>query len=132
MKYTTTIILWVSLVIGELHTLFENVKGHYNWIATGGHDMSLQWNFKYAADQFYFILMGFAILFYKPNRINRTSVMTYTAYCIADMFSYFWNYKTSDVFYRVEYILLIIVWILIYKRNGSSRTTNRQGVTITA
>jgi len=94
--------------------------------------MTLQWNFKYAADQLYYILMGFAILFYKPNRINKTSVMTYVLYCIADMVSYFINYKTSEAFYKVEYLLLIIVWILIYKRNGSSRTTNGQGIVVAA
>jgi len=129
-KYATTLLIWASLIIGELHTLFEKVEGKYNWIVADYKPMKLSWNFKYAADQIWFILIGFAVLFYTPNRINKTTVQAYIAFCFVDICMYFYNYKQQG--YEAIYTLLMIFWIIIFNKNGSSRPTNGQGIVITA
>lgn len=121
-KYATTLIIWASLIIGELHTLWENSTKEANWIWTKNVQMPIQWNVKYAADEVWFILMAVAILLYVPNRINRTTVLAYLTFCILDLVMYFYNYKQEG--YEAIYTYLLIAWILIY-RHGNS-TTNRQ------
>ncbi len=74
--------------------------------------MQMQWNVKYATDEVWFILMALAILNYQPNRINRTTVITYTVYCILDLFYYFYNYKQEG--YGWVYTAVLATWILIY------------------
>ena len=115
MNIRTTIIIWVSLLVGELHTLWEGTTEQANWILTRSVPMSVQWNVKYATDEVWFILMALAILNYQPNRINRTTVITYTVYCILDLFYYFYNYKQEG--YGWVYTVVLVTWILIYN-NG--------------
>lgn len=127
--YATTLIIWASLLIGELHTFWENSTRRENWILTKSVVMPMQWNVKYATDQAWFILMAFAIYLYLPNRINRTTALAYALFCIADTFMYFYNYKQEG--YGWVYTFLLITWIIIYN-HGSRRTTNRQGIVASA
>ncbi len=127
-KYTTTIIIWASLLIGELHTLWEKCTINQNWIISRKVMMPVQWNIKYATDELWFVLMGLAILWYQDNRINKTTVLAYIAFCIVDFLMYFWNYKQTG--YGAIYTFLLIAWILIYNY-GSKRSANRQGISYT-
>ena len=128
-QYATTLIIWASLIIGELHTLWENSKVSENWIITKYVPMPVQWNVKYVTDEIWFIMMGVAIYLFIPNRINRTTVKSYTLFCAWDLVMYFYNYKQAG--YEAIYTYLLIAWIIIYNRNGNS-TSNRQGNLITA
>lgn len=74
--------------------------------------MPLNWNVKYLTDEVLFIMMGFAVLYYVPNRTNRTSVISYIVFCVIDLLMYFINYKTDG--YGFIYTALLITWILIY------------------
>lgn len=121
-NYATTLIIWASLIIGELHTLWENSKQTANWIISKRVEMPVQWNVKYATDEIWFVLMGFAIYLYLPNRINRATVKAYIAFCFLDMLMYFYNYKQQG--YEAVYTFLLITWVLIYNYG----TTNRQGI----
>lgn len=84
--------------------------------------MLIHWNVKYATDELWSILMVCAILVYKPNRINKTTVTAYLYFCIVDAGMYFHNYKLRD--YESIYTFLLIAWVVIYNVKG--RTTNRQ------
>jgi hypothetical protein len=125
-QYYTTLIIWFSLLVNELHTLWEGSAAKSNWIWKANVVMPDQWNVKYATDELWFILMALAILFYKPNRINKASVLAFLFFCVADMFMYFYNYKQAG--YEAIYTFLLIAWITIYNYNGKRiRTTDRQG-----
>lgn len=117
-KYATSLILWASLLISELHTLFGSQLT--NWILAKRVDMPLNWNIKYATDELWFVMMGFAILFYTPNRINRASVISYIVFCIIDLLMYFVNYKTEG--YGAIYTALLITWIIVYNHGSKHRT----------
>lgn len=127
-KYRTTLLIWASLLIGELHSLWEKCTTNQNWILTKKVVMPIEWNVKYVSDEVWFIMMALAILFYEKNRINRTTVLAYTAFCIIDMFMYFYNYKREG--YGAVYTFLLIAWILIYNY-GSERSANRQRISYT-
>ena len=87
--------------------------------------MPVQWNIKFVTDELWFVLMGVALLVYVPNRINRTTAIAYTLFCIADVLMYFYNYKQAG--YGAMYTFLLIAWILIYN-NESKRAANRPGI----
>lgn len=130
-KYAVTILLWISLLYSEIHTLFEGEPVKYeNWIIAEYVPMPLQQNVKIATDEGWFIFI-FAIMYValvggQNNRINRTTVKAFIWFCVMDAILYFYNYKGE--FYGFNYTFLMIVWILIYNRDGKRiRTTNRQG-----
>lgn len=123
-KYATTLIIWASLLTNELHSLWEN---SHATITVMGNKMSMQWYVWFACNSLWGVLMGLSLWLYVPNRINRTTVMAYTLFCVCDLVMYFYNYKQSG--YEAIYTYLLIAWILIY-RNGNS-TTNRQRDIIT-
>ncbi len=126
-KYRTTLLIWASLLVSELHSLWENCKVNQNWIFKERVVMSVQWNVKNVTDEIWFIMMALAILVYEKNRINRTTVLAYTAFCIIDMFMYFYNYKREG--YGAVYTFLLIAWILIYNHGRSKRPANGQRIT---
>lgn len=113
MRYITSILLYASLLLGEVHTLFENASTKpVNWILFREVPMSLQWNVKMVTDQLWFIFILVAMWFYRPNRINNTTVITFIGYAIIDFAMYFINYKTYE--YGIVYTGLLIAWIIIY------------------
>lgn len=126
-QYKTTLIIWASLLISELHSFWENSTEKANWILKENVVMSVQWNIKNLTDEVWFIMMALAILVYEKNRINRTTVLAYTAFCCIDMIMYFYNYKQAG--YEAIYTFLLIAWILIYNHGGRSTTTIRPGIT---
>lgn len=124
-QYYTTVIIWLSLLVNELHTLWENSSKVENWILETNVPMLLQWNVKYATDEIWFILMALAILCYKPNRINKATVKAFLCFCVVDMMMYFYNFKQEG--YQGIYTFLLIAWILFYNYGKRIRTTDRQG-----
>lgn len=112
-RYLTTLIIGATIIIGEVHTFWEHssVKP-VNWIIARSVPMTLQQNIHIALSELNFILYGFAMLFYVPNRVNKSTAITFISFCILDTLAHFYNYKTYD--YWIVYLLLIIVWPLAY------------------
>lgn len=127
--YITTMLIWLSLIIGEVHTLVEDVNSTSNWIISKYIPMTLQWNFKMMGDEIVGVLLALAMLFYEKNRINRTTVKVFFVFYVLDFAMYFYNYKQKPE-YGWVYLIILIAWILIYN-HGSSRTKNRSGITTT-
>lgn len=112
-RYLTTLIFGATLIIGELHTFWEHssVKP-VNWIIARSVPMTLQQNIQIALSELNFILYGFAMLYYVPNRVNKSTVITFICFCTLDTLAHFYNYKTYD--YWIVYLMLIIIWPLVY------------------
>jgi len=126
-RYATTLIIWVSLIIGELHTLWRYNTEVVNWTITKKVEIPLNWAVKWETDELWFILMGLAILYYIPNRINRATVLSFLIFCVGDWFLYHWDYKSQET-YGWLYTILLISWILIYNYERCSNATKRQGI----
>ncbi len=129
MKYLTTILLWLGLLIGEVHTLFSDSTRQVNWIISENVTMPLQWNVKYLTDELWFIIVVLALVFYKDNKINKTTCKAVLIFVVTDLLFYFWNFKRYD--YEYSYLILLISWLLIYNFN-EHRTKDRQGIVIAA
>lgn len=126
--YATTLLLWLALLVGELHTLWEDSTKEVNWILSEKVMMPIQWNVKYAGDELMGILVALSIVFYRGNRINNTAAKVFFLYYIADCVFYFYNFKREG--YDWIYTFLMISWIIIYNRNGRINTSKRQGTLI--
>ena len=72
-NYATTILIWLSFIVGEFHTLFEREKYYSNWIIADYVPMPIQWNVKYAMMELWNVLIFGAIVFWKDNRTNKAS-----------------------------------------------------------
>jgi hypothetical protein len=148
-EYATTILLWLSIIVGELHTFWDEhsqmkeVDGRnvemvlvdgkwvdikkYNWVLTRDESMTLQWNVKLVAGQVASVFIFLSICLYRRNRINTTTVHTFFIISMVDLGMWFYNFKTYH--YGFIYILLLLIWIIIYNTYGRYfKTTIRQGM----
>lgn len=115
-RYATSIILALTLFIGEIHTFWEKAPPRKeNWILDSYQPMTIQWNVKMVAEEIIVVLYFIAMwLFWMyPNRVNKTSVKTFIVLALADLGLYFWNFKTINFHY--VYFGLVAVWIILYK-----------------
>ena len=117
------------MLIGEVHTLFENSTHSVNFVWNGEVVMPVQWAAKYITDQIWFVIVFAALVLYKDNKINRTTCKVALIYAIADTFMFFYNYKREG--YEIIYLIILISWILIYNYGQSDRTANRPGIITT-
>lgn len=128
-QYLTTILLWASLIVGEIHTFWEDSTASANWILIKDVTMPVQWNVKFVGDEISGILIALAILFYQRNRINATAAKVFVIFYVTDFLLFFYSYKQEG--YEWVYLIIMISWILIYNRNGKrNRTTERQRIII--
>lgn len=126
-RYLTTLILWATLLLGELHTFWENSTKKENWILTRYVLMPIQWNVKLVTDEAVYIIIFAAMWFYRKNRVNDTTVLTFILFSIIDTGMYFYNYKTYG--FGIVYVLFLVLWVVIYNTYGRrSNTKNGQGV----
>ena len=123
-QYSTTILLWAALLVGEVHTLWENSTKEENWIIAANVKMPVQWNVKFAGEELIGVLVALAMVLYRPNRINYTATRVFLLYYIADFLLYFYNYKREG--YGWIYTFTLIAWILIY--NHGKRPKDRQRI----
>lgn len=116
MRYLTTWILFLTIVLGEVHTFWERQEPEVeNWIIARYVPMIIQLNVKIAIDQVNFILYFIAAYFYGryPNRINTITIKTFIWFMVIDMGMHFYNYKTYN--YGYVYFLLALIWLTLYK-----------------
>jgi hypothetical protein len=130
MRYATTLLIWASLIVNEVHTFFENIDKEASWILTKDVPMLIQWNVKFIGDEVSGLLIALALLLYKKNRINDTTVKVFVAYWIIDLLLYFYDYKQPDS-YKWVYLVILILWVLIYNHaTKRSRAAERQRIII--
>lgn len=116
MKYATTWILILSIVIAESHSYLpsEYAIRKENWILTIDRTMEIQWNVKFLSDQVNFILYFLAMLFYNRNRVNKATVITFIILSVIELGMYFHNYKTLH--YGSVYVWSLGIWLLVFYR----------------
>lgn len=119
-----SILIWISLLVGEAHTLLEYTTEKTNWILNDYVPMTIQWNMKYGAGEFQNIIVALAVVFYKDTKFNRTTAKAFVFYYILDLLFYFYNYKRDG--YGWTYTLTLIAWILIYN-HGNRRISTTDG-----
>lgn len=114
-RYATTWLLLASIVIAESHSYVgEYGETHANWILTVDRTMPIKWNIKYLSDEINAIIYFVAMLLYIPNRVNKTTVITFIILCVIDLVMYFHNYKT--LFYGSVYVWSAGIWMLVFSR----------------
>lgn len=115
-KYLTTWLLVLSIVISESHSYvpdkYAEKKG--NWIYSIDRPMELQWNIKFLSDEINMILYGVAMFFFKRNRINETTVITFIFLCCIGLGMYFHNFKTLH--YGSVYVWTLGIWFVVHIR----------------
>lgn len=112
-KYTTTILLIISVFIAEAHSY----TGKYamlkqNWIWTIDRTMELQWNIKYLSDQINAVIYFVAMYFYTPNRVNISTVLSFIILCVIDFLMYLHNFKTLH--YGSVYAWIVMLWGIMF------------------
>lgn len=141
-NYLTSLLLAITLPLGELHTYFSKyektvyVDGQYltlkmedgkwveekkqNWILTEYRPFVFSWNVKYSVDELIVILYFLAWIFYKENRWNRSVIISFLALSIMDGLLYFYNYKLygfgSVYFWFIGFLLISFFFILKIKK----------------
>lgn len=112
-KYLTTLLLGITLIIGEIHTFWERgSQKKVNWIIKRYEPMTVQWNVKFVCDELNIVIYFVAMILFVRNRINKTSVVSFIYLAVADMALYFWNFKTYD--YHYLYLTLFVVWPMTF------------------
>lgn len=116
-KYSPTIILAITLLIGEIHTFWEKgVQRYENWIIQKYEPMTVQWNVKMVGDEvsviLYFIAMW--LCFKYPNHTNKVTVAIFIGLAVVDTGLYFLNFKTVN--YHYVYFCMALVWILAHRK----------------
>lgn len=112
-KYLTTILLILSIFIAESHSYLGRYSAvKQNWILALDRTMELSWNVKLLSDQINAVIYFFAMYFYIPNKVNKTTVTAFIILCFIDMAMYFHNYKTLN--YGSVYVWVVITWVCIF------------------
>jgi len=123
----SSILIWLSMIVGELHTLWEQSTATANWIINDKVVMPVQWNVKYAGEEIQGLCIALALFFYKNTKFNRTTAKAVVFYYIADTLFYFYNYKRDG--YGWTYTFTLIAWLYFYNHGRFSTTTERQRIT---
>ena len=110
-KYLTTILLVATIPLGELHTFWHNDRTVENWIYAHPTPMLIQWNVKFLTNEITPIFYFLAWYFYKPNKINKTTVISFLWLAVFNLFLYFYDFKTGSKFGSV-YLWFIGFWLL--------------------
>lgn len=121
-KYLSSILLALTLPVGELHRFWINDTRIQNWIIAVPRPMLISWNMKYLEGEIIPIMYFAAWMLWQPNKVNRTTVAA--MFCIAcfDLLLYFYNYKVSG--FGSVYFWFIGFWLIAYKfwkHNNKSR-----------
>lgn len=117
--YATTLILALTIFIGELHKFWEYDSTVQNWIIAEYRPMLIKWNMKYLEVEVSVIAYFCAWLLYIPNKVNRTTIWAMFWLAVMDVVLYFYNYKTHG--FGAVYYWFAAFWIISFYWN---RATN--------
>jgi len=115
MKNWSTIILVLTLPLGELHTFWANDTSVQNWIITEYIPMTVQWNIKFSAQELSVFAYFWAWVLWKENKVNRTTRMAFLWLAVMNVLLYFYNYKLGG--FGKIYYWFAAFWIIVYKWN---------------
>lgn len=111
----STIILVLTLPLGELHTFWANDTTVQNWIITEYIPMTVQWNIKFSAQELSVFAYFWAWVLWKENKVNRTTRMAFLWLAVMNVLLYFYNYKLGG--FGKIYYWFAAFWIIVYKWN---------------
>lgn len=117
-KYLATILLILTLPIGELHTFWHNDRTVENWIINRPTPMLIQWNVKYLCDEIIPIFYFLAWYSYRPNRVNKATVSAFLLLAVLDLELYVNNFKTGR--FGNVYLWFLAFWIAAMFWKGSA------------
>lgn len=95
-NWLSSIILALSLFVGELHTFWAKDTMVQNWIISEYRPMLIVWNVKFAIAEILPIMYFAAWILYRNNKVNRTTIWAFFWLAIFDTIVYFYNYKLHD------------------------------------
>ncbi len=109
-----TWIMVSTLIIGEVHSAFPDTEASIqNWILRGYKPMTLSWNVAFLESQVIKVLYFVAFLFWKPTKVNFTTIRTFVIAGILDIVLYFYNFK-DPLFFGSFYVWMAAIWFLVY------------------
>ncbi len=123
-KYLTTIILALTLPLGELHTYWINDTRVQNWIYAINRPMLISWNVKFVVSELSVIAYFAAWILWKSNIVNRTTIVAFFWLAIVDMILYFYNYKTGQNYGIIYFGFAIFFWVTVYLYKWRNRKTS--------
>lgn len=112
-RYATTLLIWLALVLNEAHCLFEGSTATFTF---HGVEMTRQWFVWSLGNTVYCVLIGLAMMRYEANRINRTTVLSFVLFSLADLVMFAVNYRSTG--YWFIYTMLFPGWVIIYNWQG--------------
>ena len=118
-RFLTTIILVITLPLGELHSYWAKDTRVQNWIIAVRRPMLISWNIKFVEMEVVVIMYFLAWTFYIKNRINKTTVEAFLILSIVDILFYFYNYKLGG--FGSAYLWFALIWLVIYYRHSIKR-----------
>jgi hypothetical protein len=125
-RNTFTWIMVGTLVLGELHSMFPDTRESVqNWIFRGYKPMTLCWNLWYLESQVIRVLYFVAFLFWKPTKVNITTIRSFVLAGILDIALYFYNFK-DPLFFGSFYVWMAAIWFLVYYWKTSKGIEIRQ------
>lgn len=123
----TTWVLLLTLIIGELHALpifSDDPMEAENWILRAYKPMTQSWNMYYLESQILKTLYFLAFLFWKPTKVNITTIRAFLYAGVLDTFMYFYNFK-NPLFFGSFYVWMAIIWFMVYYwRTGKGMLVN--------
>lgn len=75
--------------------------------------MTLSWNMYYLESQVIKVIYIVAFLFWRPTKVNITTLWTFVFSGILDTILYFYNFK-DPVFFGSFYVWTALIWFLVY------------------
>lgn len=112
----TSVTLWLTAMIGELHSMFPDGPDTYNWIMRNNVPMTLNWNVWFVGINTQILLLFIAIRYWRKNKHNVLTVRVFTYFAFVDYFLYFYNWKTVD--YGYIYLWMIGAYFLMFYWNN--------------
>lgn len=112
-QYATSLLLSLTLILGELHVYWHSDGSIHNWIWKTYRPMTTDWNIKYAAEEFIVIIYFVAWLLYIPNNVNKRLIGSFLCLAIMDAVLYFYNYKTEEfgnVYFWFAFFYLLMMY----------------------
>lgn len=111
----TSLILFATIPLGELHTFWHNDRTVQNWIIDRPTPMLIQWNVKYLIGEILPVCYFFAWILYKKNPVNDAVIKSFLLLACMDLMMYLWNYKTGAGFGSI-YFWFIVFFMFTLKR----------------
>lgn len=110
----TSLILFATIFVGELHNFWAGNETVQNWILFRPTPMPIEWNVKYLIQEVLPIMYFLAWIFYKDNPVNNAVIKSFLFLSVIDLAVYLVNFKTGE--FGSIYFWFIAFFLLTLKR----------------